>query len=295
MNILITGGTGFIGSHLIKYLIQDNHHIIVLTRRSVNTSPQPVHFVRTLQDIDPGKSIDVIINLAGAPIDKRWSDAYKQTLIDSRIDTTNAIINWISRARTLPTTLISASAIGYYGSQGATPLDEDTNCHDEFTHRLCKQWESTALTAQALSVRTVITRFGIVLGKQGGALKRMLPAFRLGLGGQLGDGKQMMSWVHIDDVCRALLFFIQHPELSGAFNLTAPQAVTNAEFTHVLGKQLRRLTCFNLPAWVVKLLFAEMGETLLLKGQQVIPKRLTDAGFTFTYSTLAVALSHLLN
>ena len=292
----MTGGTGFIGTRLIKILKKNNHEVLVLSRKSKKKKPS-VHIINTLGEVKPNQSIDVIINLAGAPIDKRWSASYKNKLIDSRVDTTKALIQWMKQRneQPKPKVFISASAIGYYGAQDATELHEfSSSIHDDFTHNLCYQWELAALDAQKVGIRTCIIRLGVVLGKSGGALKKMLPAFRLGLGGRLGSGKQYVSWVHIYDVCHIILFLMDNEHLSGAFNVTAPHAVTNKTLTKSLARVLKRTAHFAMPACIVKLIFGEMGDVLLLKGQNIIPKRLMDAGFKFKFSHINTALKSIL-
>jgi uncharacterized protein (TIGR01777 family) len=292
MHSLITGGTGFIGSALLPFLQQQGHTITLLAHYT-HKAPVEVRVVRSLAEIKDDEPIDTIINLAGAPIAKRWTSAYKKRLINSRVDTTHNLIKLIKRLAEKPDLLISASAIGYYGDQGTTLVDEQSSPHEEFSHWLCHQWETAAQVAEDYGVRTCIIRLGVVLGKQGGALEKMLPAFKMGLGGKLGTGHQFMSWVHIADVIRAFDWLINKSELDGVFNLTAPNPVTNAEFTAVLGKLIKRPTFCTMPALAVKLLFGEMGERLLLRGQQVIPKRLQQAGFDFTYPTLDKALEQI--
>ena len=294
MKILITGGTGFIGQTLVLFLQQKKHHVMVLTRKPDKVSNPTISVVASLAEINKADNINAIINLAGAPIAKRWTKTYKQTLIDSRIGTTEKIIKLITRLRYKPKVLISASAIGYYGAQGANPLDETAKPHPEFTHTLCAEWERYALRAQNEGVRVCVVRLGAVLGKSGGALKRILPSFRLGLGGKMGDGRQIFSWVHIDDVVRAFDFLLNKDELSGPFNLTAPHAVSNEKFTKALAYALHRPSCLPIPRLVIKMLFGEMGDSLLIKGQNVIPRRLQQAGFRFDYSTLSKALQSIL-
>jgi uncharacterized protein (TIGR01777 family) len=293
MNILITGGTGFVGSHLIEYLLVKGCNITILTRDKGNVT-SGIRAIEDINEISQSERIDVIVNLAGAPISKRWSEKYKQELINSRVNTTKSTVALIKKLKNKPDVLISASAIGYYGSQDDTPLNEEAHPRNEFTHQLCKKWEAEALKAEKLGVRVCITRLGVVLGKNGGALKEMLPPFKIGLGGKIGSGKQYFSWVHIDDVISAFAFLVESKKQSGIYNLTTPNPVTNSEFTKALGKQLKRLTLFPMPAFVVKLLFGEMGETLLLNGQRVVPNKLKEAGFKFKYTKTDEALKDII-
>lgn len=293
MRILITGGTGFIGTSLIDFLKSKEHEIILLTRYP-NKARKDVTVISQLCQIKYYDKIDGIINLAGAPIDRRWSVQYKQELISSRVIFTEKLIKFIENLDTKPQFLISASAIGYYGSQNSQKITENSNPKEEFTHELCKNWENQALKAKNFGVRVCIVRLGVVLGKNGGALLKMLPAFKLGLGGKLGLGSQMFSWVHKKDVIKAIDFLINNNQLSGAYNLTAPNAVSNLNFTKTLGKILNRPTMFSIPAKFIQFLFGEMGQTLLLNGQNVYPEKLLEAGFEFEYPTLDSALNDII-
>jgi uncharacterized protein (TIGR01777 family) len=290
MKYLITGGTGFVGKRLIKEILASNAAVIVLTRDKKNCNQifeNKVRAISSLSEIDLTEKIDCIINLAGEPIaDKKWSSEQKQKLISSRLNTTGSLVELIANLKNKPECLISASAIGYYGAQADNIVTEDSAPNNEFTHELCKSWEASAIKAKDSGVRVCIIRLGVVLGKNGGALKKMLPAFKLGLGGKIGDGKQYFSWVHIEDVVSAINFLVKNKDSKGIYNLTSPNPITNAEFTKVLGAAVRRPTFFNMPAFMVKLIFGEMGDRLLLNGQRVIPKKLLDEGFNFKHPTI---------
>ncbi len=294
---LITGGTGFIGQKLITNLVGQGQQIIVLTRnknKAEKLFSDKVMVVENLSEILSSEKIDHSINLAGESIaDKRWNEKQKEILITSRIQSTQNIIDLISRLEHKPSTLISASAIGFYGSRGDEELDENSSARQEFTSDLCQKWEKCANQASGFGVRFCLARFGIVLGKNGGALAKMLPAFKFGLGGKIGSGQQFMSWIDIDDLVAAINFLIQNQNLNGVFNFTAPQPVTNQEFTKTLAKILNRPAFFNMPALAVKILFGEMGEALLLNGQKVLPKRLLESGFKFSCESLEVALKKI--
>jgi len=294
MNYLITGGTGFVGQKLIANLLESKQKITVLSRDKNKVEKLffgKVRAVSILLEISNDEIIDSIINLAGEPIaNKRWSAKQQEILLNSRIETTQNIIQLIATLKTKPKTLISASAIGFYGSRGDEELDENSKSGDEFTVDLCKKWEFTANKASDFGVRVCLTRFGIVLGQNGGALAKMLPPFKLALGGKIGSGNQFMSFVHIDDAVSAINFLIKNPELAGVFNLTAPNPVTNYQFTKTLGKILHRPTFFNMPEFAVKILFGQMGESLLLKGQKVLPKRLLESGYKFKFESLESSL-----
>ena len=296
MHILITGGTGFIGKALCKKLNnwQENPcKITVLSRKSEKQAKaacgDSASIIRELKNfIEP---VDVIINLAGEPIaDKRWSEQQKNRIKQSRLSTTAELIEYIKRCDHRPNCFISGSAIGYYGDQGDEILTEDSGFHQEFTHEICHEWEQLAQQASNLGVRVCLLRTGLVIGPEGGFLKRMLLPFKLGLGGRIADGKQWMSWIHLDDMVNMIVFLITHQQTSGVFNGTAPNPVTNRMFTQTLGKVLNRPTIFPVPAFVLKLALGEMAR-LLLTGQRVLPKNLEQAGFTFQYPSLEQALS----
>ncbi len=313
---LITGGSGFIGTALIKQLLLENNEVTVLTRNEVKTAKHfatlidaereeyqtknKVKTIASLDEINPDQSFDVIINLAGQGIaDKRWNDAIKQQLIDSRIKTTQALYEYIKEATVKPDVFISGSALGYYGiTETDDAIDEEGGSNgatdDSFSSHLCQLWEAEAKNIEALGIRTCYLRTGIVLGKNGGALAKMLPPFKMALGGPIGNGKQWMSWIHLEDIVGLIRFAINNESISGPINGTAPEPVTNKNFTKTLGKTLRRPAIFPMPAFVVKLLFGQMGEELLLAGKQIVPKKMTQAGFQFKYSRLENALKDIL-
>ena len=297
MNILITGGTGFIGSALCDHLLAKQHTVTVVSRKTVHKRTD-IGFVQQIKDLDTESSFDVVINLAGEPIaDKRWSVKQKQTILSSRLDTTKAIIAYLQTAKTQPKLLISASAIGFYGIEPSSaavtdPIDETGSSDESFASQVCREWEETALQAEELGIRTCLLRIGIVLGPKGGALKKMLPPFKLGLGGKIGDGSQWMPWIHRDDLISIMDFCIQEETLSGPINCTAPNPVTNLEFSKALGKALNRPTVIPMPAVVIKTLMGQMGEELLLSGKKVVPQKLADAGFQFEYEQVLRALQN---
>lgn len=294
MHILITGGTGFVGSKLSDFLFNKGYKISILTRDK-NKVNSKYTAIENIDEISPDAKIDYIVNLAGASIDKKWTDSYKQELIDSRVNVTAQIIKLIEKLDTKPKRLISGSAIGFYGTSADDVFDENSPApnDDQFTAKLCKSWEQEALNAKTLGLDTKIIRLGVVLGQKG-ALKKMLPPFKLGLGGKIGTGKQFFSWIHIDDVVSAIDFLIKNETTEYIFNLTSPNIVTNSEFTSALGKILKRPTFFSVPAITIKLLFGEMGKELLLKGQKVLPNNLQKAEFKFQYANIDEALSNIL-
>lgn len=288
MKILITGGTGFIGSALCASLLKDKHNIVILSRKPEKVK-SPLKGIKQLEN-DAG--FDVVINLAGEPIaNKRWSKQQKQRIINSRINTTKALISYFKNTAHKPKLLINGSAIGYYGiGESNDAIDETALGDDSFSSQLCQQWEATALEAQALGIRVCLLRTGIVLGHGGGALNKMLPAFKIGLGGKIGSGKQWMPWIHLEDLIGIILYCIKHDHLNGAINGTAPNPLTNQIFTKTLGKVLKRPTIFSVPAFLIKILMGQMGEELLLAGKKVLPAKILKAGYTFEYKNLEDAL-----
>ncbi|WP_395344246.1 TIGR01777 family oxidoreductase [Ningiella sp. W23] len=291
-SMLLTGGTGLIGRHLIKKL-KDQYDITVVTRdpsRALRLLGNDIKAI-AMDDIDSLDSYDAIVNLAGEPIaDKRWSDAQKERICQSRWQITERLVAMINQAQDKPDVFISGSAIGYYGRQDDTPITEDfKDFHEEFSRTVCAKWEDIANTA---SIRTCVLRTGVVLSDDGGALSKMLMPFRLGLGGPIGDGKQFMSWIHIDDMVRGIQFLLENDQCSGPFNFTSPKPASNAFFAHKLCQRLDRPCIFTTPTFAVKALMGESSE-LVIYGQKVIPMRLENAGFNFSFPVLADALAAL--
>lgn len=303
MRILITGGTGFIGARLCAVLREAGHQLVVYSRQpagSVKTlCGEGVESLSLLDNLSGEEGIDAVINLAGESIAaKRWSPERKQQLLDSRLNTTQALLDAMAVMPKPPGCLINASAIGFYGDQGDRLVDEDSQLGDlqssDFGRELCQRWEQTALQAEALGVRVCIVRIGLVVGAGGGFLSKMLPPFKLGLGGQMGSGQQWMSWVHREDLINIIIWLLEHPDCSGPYNATSPGAVRNKAFTKTLAGALHRPALLPMPSVVAKAMFGEMSQ-LLLTGQHVVPKRITDAGFEFKYPDLKSALSQVLN
>ncbi|WP_421242795.1 TIGR01777 family oxidoreductase [Aeromonas enteropelogenes] len=297
MKILITGGTGFIGRRLVAHL-KVNHEVVVLSRQGSRAYTLLGHDIKVLDSLDrldDLNDVDAVINLAGEPIAAgRWSEQRKQLLCDSRWLLTEQLVDLIKLSTTPPKVLINASAIGWYGRQDDAPLDEQCQTpHDEFTHQLCQQWETLAQEARSHLTRVCIVRIGLVLGTDGGALPKMLPPYRFGLGGPMGAGNQVMSWIHVQDLVRAILFLLEHGECDGIFNGTAPHPVSNREFSQALAHTLHRPHLFFVPAALLRLMMGEASD-LLLTGQHVLPARLQQAGFHFTYPELPQALTNLL-
>ncbi|MCG3169137.1 MAG: Epimerase family protein [Pseudomonadales bacterium] len=290
---VITGGSGFIGHALCRRLAANGARLEVLSRdpaRAARALPAGTRVVRRLDELARDEPLDAVINLAGEPIaDARWSAARKQRLRDSRIALTDGLVDWMKGLSARPRVLLSASAVGFYGDQGDTIVRENGPAHPEFTHELCSRWEQSAQSARGLGVRVAIVRIGLVLGPGGGFLQRLLPAFRLGLGGPVGNGRQWMSWIHRDDLLALFDWLLARDELDGAFNATAPNPVTSREFARTLGRVLHRPAVLPLPAFALRAAFGEMSR-LLLTGQRALPARAIDSGFTFRFPDLESAL-----
>ncbi|MEZ5492366.1 MAG: TIGR01777 family oxidoreductase [Gammaproteobacteria bacterium] len=294
MNILITGASGLIGSALNSYFEGAGHRVIPLVRDSSGAAFtwQPE---KDVINLDESVDIDVVINLAGPGVaDKRWSETRKKELLEARVHCTELLSKTLAQRDQKPSVFISASAIGFYGPRDDQPVDEFADSGSGFLAEISRQWEAATAAAEAAGIRSVHTRFGIVLAADGGALKRMLLPFRLGLGGPIGSGRQYMSWITLDDVVRAVEFVIQDDNLRGPVNLVAPGAVDNREFTRTLGRVLKRPAFIPMPGFQARLLFGEMAEEILLTGVRVKPARLQQAGFHFRSESLEEALRSML-
>jgi uncharacterized protein (TIGR01777 family) len=301
--VLVTGGTGFIGQLLVKALLADGHGVTVLSRdpdKCASLFDGKVRAVGRMAELPASEPIDVICNLAGARIlGWRWSGQRKQALLQSRIGTTRQLVDWIARAEVKPRLLLSGSAIGYYGVQprgDATVLDEASPPQTVFMSRLCREWEAAAGEAGRHGVKVVCMRFGLVMG-QGGALPAMLLPIRLGLGGPLGDGRQWLSWIHVEDLLRAMAFLWRRhiddaDRQPSAYNFTAPEAVTQRQFSRTAAAALHRPSFMRTPAWPMRALLGEQSD-LLLEGQRVAPAKLESEGFVFRYPTVREALADL--
>lgn len=291
MRILLTGGTGFIGSALTESLLASGSEVMTLSRQVQDDRPQQ-RFVRSLDDIAATERLDAVINLAGASLAAhRWTAAYKREIVASRMDVTHQILDLLARLHRPPQVLLSASAIGYYGHHGDECLTESSAVTPGFAQTLCSDWESLALQAQQLGVRVCLLRLGVVLDSDGGALTEMAKSFRFGVASWLGSGRQWLSWVHRQDVIRAIQFLLGRDDLQGPFNITSPEPVTGRDFAGALRAHHRTLIRAGVPAPVMRLLVGDMAEELLLNGQRVIPERLQAAGFEFTFSDLQSALT----
>lgn len=300
MNILITGGTGFIGIPLSRELRNAGHHVVVSSRRQSDSKEILTWSPPALIPSDVISKFDAIINLAGEKIaPARWTEEKKKRILSSRIDSTRALVESIKKIPpdllpekggfNKPEVLISASAIGYYGPHGDEYVTEETPPASDFLADVCVTWEEEALRAQELGVRVVLIRIGGVLDSDGGALPTMAIPFKFFVGGPIGSGKQWFSWIHRDDVVGIIKFALENNRVSGPVNATAPYPVTNKEFSSSLGKALKRPSCFAVPAFVVKLTLGELGG-VLLTGQRVLPEKILKAGYKFKYTDVNEAL-----
>ena len=295
MNVTITGASGFIGQRLLARLLRDGHTLHVIGR-SRPGGPAEVRFSSwdagvvavPVEAIEGG---DAIVHLAGEPVGQRWNDDVKKRICDSRVLGTRAIVEAVSKLQQRPQTLVCASAIGYYGDRADEILDEQSGIGQGFLSEVCAQWEAEARAAGNLGLRVVLTRTGIVLGREGGALKQMLPPFRLGVGGPTGSGKQWMSWIHLDDLIEAIVFSLGNANVFGPVNATAPNPVRNEEFTKALGTALGRPAIVHTPLFALKVMLGEAAE-VVLASQRVVPKALQRAGFQFLYSDIRDALTN---
>ncbi len=293
MKIFITGGTGFVASFLIPFLLEKGHEVTAAGTSGSHKLPgKNFHYIsadttKTGKWQDELENIDAVINLAGRNIFKYWTERYKQQIYDSRILTTRNIVDALPADKNI--ILCSTSAAGYYGNRGDDVLTEMTSPGKDFLARVCIDWEKEAYKARDKGVRVAITRFGVVLGKNGGALARMIPAFRFFAGGPLGGGKQWFPWIHISDLMAALVFIIEHREMNGPINTCAPGPVRNRNFAKILGHVLHRPAFFPAPAMIIRLVMGEMGASLM-NSQRAVPDKLIEQGFRFQYPDLESAL-----
>jgi len=302
MKIFITGGSGLIGAALTDALLRRGDQPLVLSRDARRATERLGPDVLVVEG-DPTEygdwaarvdSCDAVVNLAGEPVfGKRWNERQKERLRASRVQATTNVVRAIGEAPQRPSVLVSASAVGYYGDVPEGELTEDARAGDDFLARTCEEWENAARQVLHHGTRLSIIRIGVVLARDGGALKQMIVPFKLGLGGPVGRGRQWVSWIHLDDMVRLLVHAVETPGLNGALNAAAPNAVTNAEFTQVLGRTLRRPAIFPVPEFAVRTLFGEMA-SIVIGGQKVIPEATLKSGFRFEHEQLAAALAHLL-
>jgi uncharacterized protein (TIGR01777 family) len=303
MNCVISGGTGFIGRRIVDRLLTNQHRVAIWSRRAVQERPaQEKRAGVTTFSWDPLQGeptagslegMDAVIHLAGEPVAQRWNTEVKSRIRDSRVAGTRRLVDAIARLEHKPRVLVSASAIGYYGDRGDEILTESSSPGGGFLVDVCRGWEQEADRASALGLRVIKLRIGFVLGKDGGALAKMVPAFRAFVGGRLGSGKQWMPWIHASDVAALFVHAVEN-DISGVWNASSPNPVTNAEFTRAMGKALHRPAIFPVPPFALKLAFGELGQHML-DSSRVIPDAALKAKFRFQYPELGLALVDLLS
>jgi uncharacterized protein len=293
MTYLVTGATGFIGRRLVERLLSRGDAVYYLARRRDVTMPTQASFhpwdMKEEPELNAISRIDVVFHLAGEPISQRWTAAAKKRIYDSRIDGTRRLVSAIRKLKYKPFALVSASAVGYYGDRGNDVLTEGMHAGQDFLAETCKDWEREASHARALGLRVVPIRIATVLGRDGGALKEMLPPFRWGIGGKFGNGKQWMSWIYVDDLVSLFLFAADNATITQPLNGSSPNPVTNAEFTRVLGRVIHRPTIMPVPKFALRIVLGEMSE-FLFTSLRVIPETATHAGFEFEKPDLESAL-----
>jgi uncharacterized protein (TIGR01777 family) len=297
MHILLTGGTGLIGRRLCKHWLAQGHQLTVLSRKPDDVARLCGANVRGIAHFDDigTQHVDAVVNLAGAPIaDRPWTRKRKILLWDSRITLTEQLVTWLERREQKPDVLISGSAVGWYGDGGERELDENAQpVSEDFASRLCIAWEETAQRAESLGIRVVLVRTGLVLADEGGMLQRLLPPFKMGMGGPIGNGRQWMPWVHIEDQIALIDFLMSRDDARGPYNACAPSPVRNRDFAKTLASVLHRPSFMPMPAVALRVLLGELS-ILLLGGQRARPDRLKEAGFTFRFTDLRAALENLL-
>jgi uncharacterized protein (TIGR01777 family) len=301
MKILVTGSTGLVGNALVSALAKDGHTVCRLMRPESGVAGGTKDGFNVAWNPTTGElggaavGADAVVNLAGASIaDGRWTAERKALLRTSRIDTMRALVGALAKMNARPSVLVSASAIGIYGNRGDELLSEESNAGTDFLAGLAREWEAAALTAEALGIRVVLARLGIILAREGGALAKMMLPFKFGAGGRLGSGQQWMSWVTLEDVIGSLRFAIENASVRGAVNIVSPQPVRNAEFTNVLAKTMHRPALFPAPAFALRLALGEMADALLLSSQRVVPQVLERLGYGFLHADLTSALAAVL-
>lgn len=294
MKVAIAGGTGFIGRHLVKYFVHNNDTVLLISRRqTVSDSPSVSNVTWSELEANPSKleGIDAVINLAGESINQRWTEEAKQRILHSRLDTVGRLARLLEQIEDKPHVIVNASGMSIYGTSETEVFDETSPKRlTDFLAHTVERWEEAVDRIQG--IRVVKVRVGLVLGHDGGAFPKMALPYKLWVGGKIGSGRQVLSWVHIEDMIRLIDYCIEHEDISGAVNATAPNPVTNDEFGRALGRVLRRPHFFPVPAWLFKLLFGELS-VLLLEGQRVIPRVLLDHGFEFKFTAIEQALAQI--
>lgn len=298
MRVLVAGATGFVGRVIVRQLLEAGNEVVVLTRNiakaaiTLGSQCQYVQWsdVTQLPPMEAFDKVEGIVNLMGEGIaDKKWDEDRKKQIYHSRIDSTARLVECIKAMPVRPKVLVSTSAIGVYGDRDSEEISESSSLGNDFLAGVCKDWESEAMKARSFGTRVVIIRAGVVLGRGGGALKKMLPVFKLGVGGKVGTGQQYMSWIHIEDLAGMFVESLKNSSIEGEYNGTAPYPATNAEFSKALGRVLKRPTLAPAPAFALKAVLGEMAN-ILLTGQKVLPKKFVEQRFRYRYPTLEMAL-----
>ena len=291
--IAVTGASGLIGSALVDFLRAGGHEVLRLVRRPPRMDDE-IHWDPAQRELDAARleGLDAIVNLAGEPVAERWTAAHKREIRDSRVDGTALIATTIATLERPPRVLVNGSAVGYYGDRGDEILDETSAPGPGFLPDTARLWEAATEPAAARGTRVVLSRTGVVLSPRGGAVAKLLTPFRMGAGGRIGDGRQWMSTIALDDTVGALQWMIFTESLSGPVNLTGPEPIRNGDFAHALGHALHRPSITAVPEFALKLMFGEMAQETLLTSQRVIPRRLLDAGFRFRFPDVEEALRH---
>ena len=296
--ILLSGASGLIGSAIRGAAREQGMEVTALVRRHRLVGPGAIYWNPAKPELSVHpvglEGFDAVVHLSGANVARRWTEEYRREIVESRVASTRMLCESLAQVRRRPRVLLCASAVGIYGDGGDTVLTEESGKGTGFLAETCAAWEAAAKDACALGIRVVHLRFGVVLSRKGGALGKMLPVFRLGLGGRMGSGRQWMSWISIRDLMRAVMFLMEREELAGAFNLTAPNPVTNATFTQALARAVHRPAVLPVPAGMLRMIFGAMADATLLASQRVLPYRLVDAGFQFEDEEVREALKALL-
>jgi len=299
MRILVTGASGFIGGRIVQALAKQRHEVLRLSRAAADAAdPRLIHWDPGQGVLDAGalEGLDAVIHLAGENLSgKRWSPAFKEQILASRVRGTQVLLEALAKVSAKPKVFLAAAAVGYYGDRGAEELNENSAGGSDFLAQVCQAWEAETAKASGLGCRVVQLRIGMVLGKEGGALAKMLLPFKLGVGGKVGSGKQYYSWISIDDLVQAFLFALEREDLQGVVNAVAPNPVTNAQFTSSLARAVSRPALFPMPAFAARLAFGEMADAILLGGQKVAPSRLKAAGFQWQHPFIGEALNKIVN
>jgi len=298
MKLAVTGSSGLVGSHLMPLLIGRGDDVIRLVRSRPQPGKKEIQWDPTSGDIALTglEGLNGVVHLAGENIATgRWNTQKKKRIRDSRVQGTRLLAEYLTKLEPAPTVMVSASAIGFYGNRGAEQLTEESSPGDDFLAEVCQEWEKATEPLRKKEVRVVNLRFGVILSPSGGALKKMLLPFRMGLGGRVGDGRQYMSWISLDDVLHAILHTLSTDSLQGPVNVVSPHPLTNGEFTKILGRVLSRPTLFPMPAFAARLVFGEMADALLLSSTRVEPSGLLKSGYQFKHTELETTLRHLLH